>query len=138
MAVKTVKVEAAKVEAAKNETVKSVEAVKSEAVKAEAKVEAKKETVKKEVAKKEPAKKAVAKKEPAKKEVKASSKAQLFIQYYDRELTADFVEAKVKEAWAAETGKKESDIKSIKIYVKPIENVAYYVINEDNLGHVVL
>lgn len=140
MAVKTLKDETAKVEAVKVEEVKKEEAVA--AVKTE---------VKKPAAKKVAAKKPVAKKEEAKAEVKVAPKAaskapakkaavktQLFIQYYDKEVTPESIEEKVKAAWINETGKKVSDIKSIKIYVKPSENVAYYVINEDNLGHVVL
>ena len=41
----------------------------------------------------------------------------------------DDVKANVKKAWMAETGKKESDISYIQIYVKPEEHAAYYVVN---------
>ena len=36
-----------------------------------------------------------------------------------------------KKAWMDETGKKESDIKEMQIYIKPEENAAYYVINNE-------
>lgn len=93
----------------------------------EVKAEAKKET-----AKKAPAKKAAA---PKKEAVKGT---EVFVQYYDKEVVVADIEAKVKAAWVNETGKKESAIKSVKIYVKPEENAAYYVINENNLGRVEL
>ena len=35
----------------------------------------------------------------------------------------------MRKEWVAETGKKESDIKDVQIYVKPEENAAYYVVN---------
>ena len=66
------------------------------------------------------------------------SKTQYFRQYADKELTPEVIESKVKAAWMEETGKKESSIKSVKIYIKPEENAAYYVINDNNLGRVVL
>ena len=37
----------------------------------------------------------------------------------------------MKKAWMDETGKKESDIKDIQIYVKPEEHAAYYVVNQE-------
>ena len=51
----------------------------------------------------------------------------MFLQYAGREYNADDIVAKVKEAAAADTGKKT--FKSLDIYVKPEENVAYYVVN---------
>ena len=41
----------------------------------------------------------------------------------------EVIKTNVKTAWAAETGKKESDIKDVQIYVKPEESAAYYVVN---------
>ena len=35
----------------------------------------------------------------------------------------------VKKAWIEMTGKKEEDIQDVKVYVKPEENKAYYVVN---------
>ena len=83
-------------------------------------------------------KKPAAKKEAVKKDAVKESKTQYFIQYADKELTPEVIESKVKAAWMEETGKKESSIKSVKIYIKPEENAAYYVINDNNLGRVVL
>ena len=69
--------------------------------------------------------KTAAKKSAAKAEVKES----VFVQFAGAEYSLDDVKANVKKAWMAETGKKESDIKDIQIYVKPEEHAAYYVVN---------
>ena len=69
--------------------------------------------------------KTAAKKSAAKAEVKES----VFVQFAGAEYSLDDVKANVKTAWMAETGKEESDIKDIQIYVKPEEHAAYYVVN---------
>ena len=86
-------------------------AVKTTPVKTE---EPKTETA---AAKKAPAKKAT----PVKKETTTVKKTAAV------KKTAEKTE--VKKAWMAETGKKESDISDIQIYVKPEEHAAYYVVN---------
>ena len=108
-------------------------AVKTTPVKTE---ESKTETA---AAKKAPAKKAtpvkketttVKKTTAAKKAVeKTEVKESVFVQFAGAEYSLDDVRASVKKAWMAETGKKESDIKDIQIYVKPEEHAAYYVVN---------
>lgn len=117
-------------------TVKKIEEVKAAApaVKEEVKAPVVKEAAPAKKAEKKPA----AKKEAVKKAAVKESKTQYFIQYADKELTPEVIESKVKAAWMEETGKKESSIKSVKIYIKPEENAAYYVINDNNLGRVVL
>ena len=108
-------------------------AVKTTPVKTE---EPKTETA---AAKKAPAKKAT----PVKKETttvkktvavkktaeKTEVKESVFLQFSGAEYNLDDVKANVKKAWMAETGKKESDISDIQIYVKPEEHAAYYVVN---------
>lgn len=88
--------------------------------------------------KKAPAKAAAVKKETTtakkttavKKAVeKTEVKETVFVQFAGAEYSLDEVKANVKKAWMAETGKKESDIKDIQIYVKPEEHAAYYVVN---------
>lgn len=87
---------------------------------------------KKPAAKKAPAKTA-AKKVAAKKELQP----EVYVQYAGQEfLTNDIVE-KVKETYTAE-GHRVSSIKSLQVYVKPEENAAYYVINENTSGKVFL
>ena len=88
---------------------------------------------------KETAKKAI-KKTTAKAAVKASSvkkgvEADVYIQYANQEaLEKDIVE-RAKAAYVEE-GHKASSIKSIRIYIKPEDNAAYYVINKNSAGRV--
>ena len=122
---------------------KKVNEIVDETVKTEEVVVEKKAPAKKAAAKKTTAKKAASedeaveeKKAPAKKAAtKKATEVEVFIQFAGNQAVQKEVEDKIKAAFVAE-GHKESSIKSIKIYVKPEENAAYYVINEDNVGRV--
>lgn len=96
--------------------------VKTEEKKTEAPAE-KKAPVKRGAAKKEAA---TAKKTAA---VKKEIQETVFVQFAGAEYNLETIRTNVKNAWIAETGKKESDIKEIQIYVKPEERAAYYVVN---------
>lgn len=63
------------------------------------------------------AKKAVAKKD------------EVFVQFDANEIDVNAVVAEAKAAFKAEMGRKA--INTCKVYVKPQENAAYYVINEE-------
>lgn len=119
---------AAKAEAPKAaaEEVKAAPAAKAAAPKAAKKETVKKETVKKAAApKKETAKKAPAAKKPAAK--KTETEAKVVIEFAGKSVVAkDVLEAATK---AYAESHKDVEIKSIDIYVKPEENVAYYVVN---------
>ena len=83
--------------------------------------------------KKAPAKRAAAKRTTAaKKEVKKTS----FLQYAGKEVDLDSLYEQVKTIWTKEMGKKAGDLKDIKLYVKPEEFAAYYVINEEITGSI--
>ncbi|MGI6010994.1 MAG: DUF6465 family protein [Ruminococcus sp.] len=98
-----------------------------------AKADEKAATVKKTTAKKAPAKKTAAKRTTsAKKEVKKTS----FLQYGGKEIELDSLYEQVKEIWTKDLGKKAADLKDIKLYVKPEEFAAYYVVNEDVTGSI--
>ena len=123
-----VKAEAIKTEAVKAETVKTE--VKAAEVKAEPEKEAapaaeaapKKAPARKAVPKKE----AAAKKAPAKKAEK-ETEAAVVIQYAGKEIAAKEILERAKIAFAdANPGVK---IETIVLYVKPEEDVAYYVVN---------
>lgn len=78
-------------------------------------------------------KKAVApkKEEAPKKEaapVGKAVKANVYVQYFDKEISADKLVAEAKKAYVA-AGNKEAGIKTIDVYVKPEENTAYYAVN---------
>lgn len=123
-----VKAEAVKAEAVKTE-VKAAE-VKAEAVKEEVKAEA--APVKEEAPKKAPARKTTAKKETAPKKAPAKkaekeAEAAVVIQYAGKEIAAKEILERAKIAFAdANPGVK---IETIVLYVKPEEDVAYYVVN---------
>ena len=93
-------------------------------VKAEAKPAEKAEAAKKEEPKKTAEPKA--KKAPAKKET--AVKTALYVQYGGKEYTEKELVAAAKKAYV-KLGNKAADIKSVEIYLKPDESVAYYVIN---------
>lgn len=82
-------------------------------------------------AKKAPVKRAAAKKAAASTTKKVEVKESVYIQFAGAEYNLDEIRANVKKAWMNETGKKESDIKDIQIYVKPEEHAAYYVVNQE-------
>lgn len=106
--------------------------------------EVKKEEPKKVEPKKEtaaPVKKTVAKSQ-SKKVVKEKENLvpELFVQYYDdpagaQEASVNDIVAKVKALYVSE-GHRESSIKSLKIYMKPQEWKAYYVINNKIEGQI--
>ena len=82
--------------------------------------------------------KAAPKKTAAKKTAKTTTekKTTLVIQYYGKEVSDKEVIDKVKAAYAAESGKKATSIKTLNVYVKPEENAAYYVVNGKAAGKV--
>ena len=113
------------------------EAVKAEATKAAAKTTEKAAEAKTtETAKKAPAKKTTARKTPAKRTTTKKAAVvteEVYLQYAGKEFSSADLTAKVKEIWK-EMGKKAADLKDIKVYVKPEENAAYYVINSEETG----
>ena len=84
--------------------------------------------------KKQPVKRAAAKKTAAAKKAAAKPvevKKSVFVQFMGSEYEVSAIEANVKKAWMEQTGKAESEIKDMKLYIKPEEGVAYYVINDE-------
>ena len=88
---------------------------------------------KKAPAKKAAAKKTAAKKAPAK---KAELKTEMYLQFYGKEYSDKEILQKVKEIWTKVLKNKVGDMKDVKIYLKPEESKAYYVINGDTTGEV--
>ena len=62
-------------------------------------------------------------------------KTSVFMEYGGFQVEEKEVIAKVKEAWVSE-GNKIKDIKELKLYLKPDEFAAYYVINDDISGKI--
>ena len=156
----TTKAETATVKAEKKETAaaKAIETKKDKTKKLETKAavlvdtpevqaEEVKETVKK-AAKKVAAKaedtaekavktvKKAAKKTAAKTTKKADLKTEFFLQFSGKEYTEKEILKKVKDVWTKDLKNKVGDMKDVKIYLKPEESAAYYVVNGDTTGKI--
>ena len=60
-------------------------------------------------------------------------KSTFYLEFYGKQLDqADLVKT-AKAIWT-KSGKKASDLTSLQLYVKPEENMVYYVFNEDETG----
>lgn len=110
----------------------------------ETKKPAKKTTTRKTTAKKAPAKKTAAekkttaKKETVKKEAapkKEAVKATFHLQFAGKSYTTEDLVKIAKDVWKYDLNQKAGDFKTVELYVKPEENVVYYVINGDVTGN---
>lgn len=129
------KVEAAKekaTEAKKTAEVK-VEAVKEKAAETKKTVTKKATAAKKTVAKKAAAATTAAKKAVAK--AAALPAQQVYVEFAGSQSDIDAIVTRVRDNYI-ESGHKASSIKNVKVYLKPEENKAYYVINDKNAGAV--
>ena len=100
-------------------------------VKAPVKAEVKKPAAKKETAKKETAKKAPAKKPAAK---KAELKSEISVQFGGKSYSQEDLLKIAKDVWKYDLKQKAADLTSIELYVKPEENMVYYVMNKEITG----
>lgn len=66
-----------------------------------------------------------------KKTTTEKSTESVYIQFAGAEYDLSVIKENIKRNWTEKTGKKESDIKELQIYVKPEETAAYYVINNE-------
>lgn len=76
--------------------------------------------------------KAAVKRSSSKREIKT----ELFLQFSGKEYTQKDILQKVKVVWTKGLRNKVGDMKEVKIYLKPEEAAAYYVINGDTTGKV--
>lgn len=93
-----------------------------------------KEPVKAEPEKKETAKKKPGRKPAAKKQEKENAE-EVFVEFYGQQSSIEDIKKRVTDAFVAE-GHRASTIKSLKLYLKPEDSSAYYVINEKFAGRV--
>ncbi len=105
----------------KKEAVKAAEEPKKEAVKAA-------EEPKKETARKTPGRK----RGPAKKK-EVEKVEEIYVQFGGSEILTKDIVAKAKQDYVAD-GHRESSIKTLRVYLKPEEGMAYYVINDKFSG----
>lgn len=103
--------------------------------KTEIKTTTEKETpVKKTAARKTTAKKTSTRKPAAKKA--ASLNAEVFVQWLGKEVSEKDIIESIKKIWTEEMGKAEADLLDLKVYIKPEDNGAHYVINNDITGFI--
>ena len=110
--------------------------VKPAAVKSEEpakKTAAKKTTTRKTTAAKKTTTKTAAKTTAAK---KAEPVTEVYVQYWGKEIHTSEVADRIKKIWTEDMGKKASELKDLKIYIKPEDNGAHYVINGDVTGFI--
>ena len=109
---------------------------KTTAVKSEEpakKTAAKKTTTRKATAAKKTTTKTAAKTTAAK---KAEPVTEVYVQYWGKEIHTSEVADRIKKIWTEDMGKKASELKDLKIYIKPEDNGAHYVINGDVTGFI--
>ena len=69
---------------------------------------------------------------------KTAVKETVYLQYLGKEINKDDLVKQVKDIWTKELKNKAGDLKSVTLYLKPEENMAYYVINGDVTGSIAL
>lgn len=109
---------------------------KTTAVKSEEpakKTAAKKTTTRKTAAAKKTTTRTTAKTTAAK---KAEPVTEVYVQYWGKEIHTSEVADRIKKIWTEDMGKKVSELKELKIYIKPEDNGAHYVINGDVTGFI--
>ena len=111
-------------------------AVKTAAPKTEEKAEVRKPEVKKPEApaKKEAVKKAEKKPVEKKETKKAEFKAALHVQFAGKSYAEEDLIKMAKDVWKYDLKQKAGDLVSVELYVKPEENMVYYVMNQDFTG----
>ena len=67
---------------------------------------------------------------------KTAVKETVYLQYLGKEINKDDLVKQVKDIWTKELKNKAGDLKSVTLYLKPEENMAYYVINDDVTGSI--
>lgn len=116
------------------EAKKEVKEVKKAATKTAA--TAKKAASKTTATAKKAAAKTVKTAEKAVKKVTTAKKVseEVVIQFAGKAYTTETLIKSAKDIWVYDLGNKEADIKSVEVYAKPEESIAYYVINGDVTG----
>lgn len=113
-------------------TVTEKKAVETEVKEPVKKTTRKRTTAKKTTEKKTAAKRTTTRKTAAKKAAEVNT--EVFVQWLGKEIYAKDVVDSIKKIWTEEMGKKESELEDLRVYIKPEDNGAHYVINGDITG----
>ena len=97
---------------------------------------AKKVTEKAAAVKKTATKKTTVRKTASKKAVPLNT--EVYVQWLGKEVYEKDIVETIKKIWTEERGKKESELVDLKVYIKPEDNGAHYVINGDITGFIEL
>ena len=81
-------------------------------------------------------KKATTRKTTVRKTKAAPLNTEVYVQWLGKEVSEKEITDSIKKIWTEEMGKKEADLKDLKIYIKPEDNGAHYVINNDITGFI--
>ncbi len=65
-----------------------------------------------------------------------SLNTEVYVQWLGKEVSEKDIVDSIKKIWTEEMGKKEADLTDLKIYIKPEDNGAHYVINNDITGFI--
>lgn len=60
-------------------------------------------------------------------------KSTMYVEFQGKRLDEKEIIATAKHIWV-ENGNKASELKSLKLYIKPEENKVYYIFNEEQYG----
>lgn len=60
-------------------------------------------------------------------------KSTFYVEFYGKQIDQADLIKEAKSIWT-KSGKKAADLTSVELYVKPEDNKAYYVFNEDETG----
>ena len=69
---------------------------------------------------------------------KTAVKETVYLQYLGKDINKDDLVKQVKDIWTKELKNKAGDLKSVTLYLKPEENMAYYLLNDDVTGSIAL
>ena len=65
-----------------------------------------------------------------------SLNTEVYVQWLGKEVSEKDIVDSIKKIWTEDMGKKASELKDLKIYIKPEDNGAHYVINGDVTGFI--
>ena len=61
---------------------------------------------------------------------------EVYLQWYGQEVTVSSITARIEEMWKKQMKRKISELVDLKVYVKPEEGKAHYVINGEITGSI--
>ena len=61
---------------------------------------------------------------------------EVYLQWYGKEVTVSSITARIEEMWKKQMKRKLSEMVDLKVYVKPEEGKAHYVINGEITGSI--